>query len=346
MRVQKKEQQDGKIEMIVTATPDELAEPLQIAQQQLAVHSDIDLVTCGDLDQALAEAVDESFATSFIENSVMCALAPFAVTQEQLDIVMEPQTRSIGAPLSKGAEYTFAVTVTCKPEYQLSSYEPVELALPDTAMTEEEIDEQLRNMADSYATYEGEGGAAVKVVPEITDEWLAQNVPEVESLEHFRELLREQGNRAKTHKLEDMKPYLTVTELAKRFEGAIPDDLFEYTHNDMMRNVTAALMQQKMTMAEYLKQLDVDERQFSMQMMMQAREVIAQGLSLDALARHLKLEVTDHDIEQVLEAMAPGHAQDAREQYERSGRMYQVIENARRNKANDWLVKTARFVSA
>jgi FKBP-type peptidyl-prolyl cis-trans isomerase (trigger factor) len=97
---------------------------------------------------------------------------------------------------------------------------------------------------------------------------------------------------------------------------------------------------------QYIEQQGEDEKSFQMQMMMQAREVMTQGLSLDALARHKGFVVEDADLEAVYELMAPGHASEVREQYEKTGKMYFIRENALRNKTNRWLVETAEVTVA
>jgi trigger factor len=376
MRIKSKVLESGDIELTVTATADEVDEPFNIAVIQLAMQSSVDPISHEDLAAAVKEKVDEAFFNSFIENQLMIALAPLAVNEKRLDIVMEPRVHSLGDTPEKGKEFSFKAEVTLKPFFTLSSYDPVTIEVPSTEMTEEEIDEQIAAMAESYAVYEpredgdagaggggadaggagagGAGGGDVggdaggggdpryrKVVPAITDEWIRDNVPAAGSLQRFRELLREQGEQLKKRELENMATYLTVVELAKRFEGTIPDELYQYTHNDMMRNLETELKQKKSSLQEYLNQQGMDEQTFSLQMMMQAREVITQGLSLDALARHKGFVVEENDIDAVFHIMAPDHAKEAREQYEKSGRMYFIRENALRHKTNQWLVENA-----
>ncbi len=50
--------------------------------------------------------------------------------------------------------YEFEFTVPVKPEFELSSYEPVEIALPGEEATEQDIDEQIDTLREYYVTYE------------------------------------------------------------------------------------------------------------------------------------------------------------------------------------------------
>lgn len=182
-----------------------------------------------------------------------------------------------------------------------------------------------------------------KVTPAITDAWVQKNFPNAKTVPEFRELIRGEGKRQKAAEQEQMKGYLAVTELSKRFTGSIADELYEHTQADLMQNFHAQLKQQGLTMEQFFEQQGIGEQQFSMSIMMQTREILVQGFALDALARHLKLEITDEDIEETFKAMAPGKEKEARREFEATGRMYLIKEAAQRMKANKWLVETAEI---
>jgi trigger factor len=87
----------------------------------------------------------------------------------------------------------------------------------------------------------------------------------------------------------------------------------------------------------------MDKQQYGLQVMLQVRETLRQSCSLDALARHLKMKLTDQDIDVALHAMAPGKEEEALQQFAGTGRDYLLHEAALRIKANQWLVDTATF---
>ena len=138
-----------------------------------------------------------------------------------------------------------------------------------------------------------------------------------------------------------MKTFACASEFAKRFKGSIPDELYEITREEIMDNIQQSLQARGKTIKDMINEQGGGEQQFSMELMLQTREVLTQSFTLDALARHLKLEVTDEDIAEVFRVMAPGYEQQARMEFELTGRMYQIAEGAMRNKANKWLVETA-----
>jgi trigger factor len=182
-----------------------------------------------------------------------------------------------------------------------------------------------------------------RVIPAITDTWVEKNIPGVSTVPELREEIRKQGLAHREQELMGMKTFLAASEFAKRFKGSIPDEFYELTRDSIMQNLQQNLRAQGKTMQDFIKEQGGGEQQFSMQLMMQTREVLTQGFSLDALARHLKLEISDEDIEETFRLMAPGHEKDARMEFELTGRLYQIHEGALRNKANKWLVETAEI---
>jgi trigger factor len=182
-----------------------------------------------------------------------------------------------------------------------------------------------------------------RVIPAITDTWVEKNVPPLKTVTELREEIRQQGVAAQAKELTNMKSYLAASEFSKRMSGSIPDELYELTRDDILHNMQQQLQAQGKTLQEYIAEQAGGEQQFSMQLMMQTREVLVQGFSLDALARHLKLEVTEDDIAETFSLMAPGHEYEARSEFETTGRMYLIQEGALRNKANKWLVENAEI---
>jgi trigger factor len=182
-----------------------------------------------------------------------------------------------------------------------------------------------------------------RVIPAITDEWVEKNIPGASTVPELREEIREQGLSQRERELDNMKTFLAASEFARRFKGSIPDELYELTRDDILRNLQQNVQAQGKTMQEFIDEQGGGEQQFSMQLMLQTREVLTQGFSLDALARHLKFETTDEDIKETFRIMAPGHEREAQMEFELTGRMYQIYEAALRNKANKWLVDNAEI---
>ncbi len=362
MKIKTSETENGKIELRITASPSEVQEAIRSIELQLAVQNGVPLQgldTSEALTKAVKDKVGEAYYNSFIDFQVMNFLAPFAITQEKLSIIGPPKVTSTGIKVNANKELEFTVEAVAKPEYEITDFSPVKIQLPKVEISEEEIDEQLVMMAESQAMYakdaDGEGADSdgkediseggqdhLGEAPQIDDAWVKENFSPLKTVQQLRDEIRKQGLAAKTREVAGMKSYMAASEFAKRLTDTIPDELYELTRDDIVHSMQQQLNAQGRTLQDYIQQAG-GEQQFSMQLMMQTREVLVQGFSLDALARHLKLEVTDDDIAETFSMMAPGYEVQARMDFEATGRMYQIYEGALRNKASKWLIDNAEI---
>ena len=223
------------------------------------------------------------------------------------------------------------------------------LKLGDTKTFEFELPEFLPGMPEGSEKLTGNATTTIKmkkikkrVVPAITDAWVAKNIPDAKTVEGLREMARAEGNEYKAQGLESVKIFSVASEFAKRLEGLISDELYEYTARDLTKDLQERLKQQGISFEAFLAQQGMDKQSFSMQIMLQAREILRQGFALDALARHLELTLTPEDIEETLEKIAPGDIEGARAQFS-GGRGHMLTDAALRSKANKWLYDTATF---
>ncbi|MCL1879062.1 MAG: hypothetical protein FWF71_00290 [Actinomycetia bacterium] len=182
-----------------------------------------------------------------------------------------------------------------------------------------------------------------RVIPAVTDIWVEKTFPGMRSVPELRDAIRRQGLAAREQEIKDMSMYLAASEFAQRFEGSIPDKFHEFTRGELLAQLQDGLDARNMSLEEHAASQGMTVEQFNTRMMTQIRETSKQGFCLDALARHLELEITDEDIETVFGQMAPDHEQEARQEFEATGRMYLIREAAMRNKANKWLVDTAKI---
>ena len=431
MKVKRTDIPDGRVELLVTAPVDKVKDALDFLHIQLALQNGIDPQATEDLAQAVRDKVGEAYYNSFLGFQAMTFLAPFAVGHEKLAIMGNPKVESVGSTLEPGKEFSFKVTVLEKPVFEVTDFSPVKIRVPKALITESQIEQQLLQLAESYANYEKDEDHPVesgndilitlktldadgkeipqlsaerrtytigqnfipggfdeqllgvdvgasksfaltskdfnrrdtedpeatetfnfevtvleiqkRVIPAITDAWVKQNMPTFNDVAELREEIHRQGLEYQQKELDSMKTFAAASEFAKRFEGSIADELYEMTRSEIMGNLQQNLKAQGMTLQDFIKQQGGGDQQFSMQLMLQTREVLTQGFTLDALARHLKLEVTPQDIEETFHAMAPGYEQQVRMEFEMTGRMYMIEEGALRAKANKWLVDHAEI---
>lgn len=315
-----------------------------------------------------------------------------------------------------------------KPKFTLSSYEPVTVTLPEPAVSDAEVNDQIYRFARSRATYEavqdrtvveptdfvfislettkdgepfegltakeqimklgsgnmpesferevvgmsvgetktfdfegpsfelGEDGNPVmetftttltvheirqEIIPAVTDAWIAENTPGFTTVPDFANMIRTQMQSERSAEVDRMKHFAVASTLAKRLEGNIPDELFESGIAQTQAMFEMTLKQQGLTREAFLAQNGMDEQRLGMELLMQAREMLAQGLALDALAEHLRLTIEDSDVDAIFGGRTPEETAAARKACEEAGDMPRAREAALRSKALAWLVETA-----
>jgi trigger factor len=94
-------------------------------------------------DYILAQAAEEVVNKNY----------PLALDAENLRPIESPEIEEF-EPVVPGDEYTFSAEVEVRPEFELASYEGLEIAMPDREATQEDIDAQLEIHRERFATLE------------------------------------------------------------------------------------------------------------------------------------------------------------------------------------------------
>ncbi len=430
LKIKRKDVGEDKIELQITAPAASVDEAIGFATMQMAYQNGINPAS-ENLMTAVIDKVGEAYYKSALSFAVSEFIAPFAVTQEKLSIIMRPQVAVGNQEVAPGREFSFKATVTRKPQYELKSYDPVSIKIQKAKVSDAEVKAQMAGITENFAAWEkdedkplSEGddlmfkisaidsdGEEIKnltadrrlytlgqnfmpdgfdenlvgmnigeektfemllpgiksadpenptdadkvtitvqilerqkrVIPALTDAWVKKSVPGCNNIAELEDQIRQQMLGARENETQNMTAYFAASELAKRFEGKIADEFYEFTRGELMAQMEASLRQQGRTLQEFIETEGGGQQGFSMQMMLQVREMLIQGFSLDALARHLNLKVEPEDIEATYSQMAPGKEDMARQEFEKTGRLYLIYEGALRNKANKWLVETAEI---
>ena len=182
-----------------------------------------------------------------------------------------------------------------------------------------------------------------KVIPPVDDAWVKKYMPMYKDLEELKTAMRSEVGEGQRSEYETFKRQRAITELATRFQGKIVDEVYEAMQTTLMNNIKTQLGQQKIEMKDFIEQ-NGGEQQFSMMMMMQTRQTLVEGYSLDALYRHEKMSISDADIMEVCASMNPKSPEDVKKQMEKAGCSFILRESAERLKAAKWLLEHAEVV--
>ena len=101
------------------------------------------------IDNALGRDTVRAQATDDLVNETY----PLAIEEERLYPQGRPEFDEVGI-VETGSDFTYAATVDVKPEFELSSYDPVDIVMPPEKATEREIQAELDGIAEHYFVYE------------------------------------------------------------------------------------------------------------------------------------------------------------------------------------------------
>lgn len=179
--------------------------------------------------------------------------------------------------------------------------------------------------------------------PEIDDAWVKANAPAYESLEGMKDAMRESMKAQGEKDYENYKLQLVAAEAAKRLEGQIADEAYESMMRKLTENLRQDVLRQGRTFEDFQEEVG-GANQLNMMLMMQARDVLAQGYALDAVYRHFSLHATDDDYDEICTQMnSKVPPEELRRQIEDHSQGFALRESAERYRANKFLLENANI---
>ena len=131
--------------------------------------------------------------------------------------------------------------------------------------------------------------------------------------------------------------------LAERLELEEMDEDYEQSvFQELGQQFLSNLSARGMSLDQWLQANRLTSEQFISDLHHQADDVARESLALDALARELKIEVTDEDIDAEFERAGVEDVEVSKASFVTEGRMPAVRDSIRRSKACDWLVENAQ----
>lgn len=424
MKVTEKKLDDGRILLEAVASTAEVSHALTMAHYGFAQQMNLQVMPGMTVAQAAEQQLGIKDLDAIVQQQAIEFLAPFAIDKRNI-VPAFPATPRPTTPLKRGQTFSFELTVSPKPDYELTSYDPVSITIPPFEIEQEEVEAQLAQIAENYAEFvsdephpvrkgdsmllaleasqngekmdnlstegrtyltgmglmpdefeqqlmgmevgetksfsfgipgapEGEEADTIdctvtvkemqkKVIPAITDEWVAKNLPMYRDAAALRGGISDQLTAERRGQYESFKLQMAAAELGKRFQGRIADEVYEAMRTSLLSNLRGQLQQQGIPFEQFV-QSQGGEQQFGMMLMMQTREMLVQGYALDALFRHEKMTLTEEDLDAAARGMNPQNPAAARRELEETGRGFALREAAERIKANQWLLDHAEVI--
>ena len=180
-----------------------------------------------------------------------------------------------------------------------------------------------------------------RVVPELTDE-LAKSAFGFDDIAAMRDAVKIEIEQDKASRLPSLKENRAVAALAERLELEEMDADYEQSvFQELGQTFLNNLAQRGMSLDQWLQASQITSDQFIADLHRQANDVARESLALDALARELKVEVTDEDVDKEFENAGVEDVEASKASFIAEGRMPAIRDSIRRSKACDWLVENA-----
>ncbi len=301
-------------------------------------------------------------------DSLSIELPVLDVTEDELDEARNAELRKSGAlvdadrPAEEGDFLTLDLTATRDGE------EVIGLNTEDwnyeigQGWVSDDFDEQVTGSTAGdelafSATPKGTEEAAdftVKVtavqkmdMPEMTDEWVADNTGEFETIDEWTTALKE---RISEQKLNGMRQGL-VTKITDALTGLseieAPAPMVDSDLNQRVQNTMQQFQAQGIDFGQWMEMTGQEPEQFIESMRGQSEQAVKSDLALRAVAAAEDFEVEDHEIEGEYARMAMQYGQKAKEirkAYEQNDAVSELLAQIKKNKALDWLVHNVDFV--
>lgn len=140
------------------------------------------------------------------------------------------------------------------------------------------------------------------VLPELNDKFAREFG--YRDLAHFRDTLRGRIAEERDASMEEQREKRAREELAARLIGDVPDMLAQERSLRMLEVFKLEMKQQGVEFSDYCSYLGITEQDVLAEMREQAAEDVRENLALEALFRHVGIEMTEADKKQTADELA------------------------------------------
>jgi trigger factor len=184
-------------------------------------------------------------------------------------------------------------------------------------------------------------------LPELTDEWVAENTGEFETVEAWTASITERLTERKLSQVRSAVMSQLTTALTGLVEIDPPESMVQSEMQSQAENMARQLQMQGIDFQAWMSATGQTPQQFLEATRPQAEQSVKADLALRAVAVAEAIEVGDDDIEMEYARMAMQYGQKAKEvrkMYERNDAVPELMAQIRKSKAMDWLLHHVEMV--
>jgi trigger factor len=185
------------------------------------------------------------------------------------------------------------------------------------------------------------------VLPELTDEWVDENIGEFDTVEAWRENIRQRLQEVRLGQGRQMLVERTTGALADLVDEAPPDALVNAELQNRAQNFVMQLQAQGITLDQYVSATGMDQATLMENLKDASARAVRVDLALRAVADGEDLLVGDDDLEAEYERIATRVGQkppQVRKAYEKGDAVPELRAELRKRKAVEWLLQHVEIV--
>jgi trigger factor len=189
----------------------------------------------------------------------------------------------------------------------------------------------------------------VSVVPELTDDWVSDNIGEFDTVDEWNESLRQSQVDQKLNQARQAVVPAMNAALAELVDVEVPDAMVDADLNQRVQGVVQQFQAQGIDLGQWLAATGQGPDEFIESMRGASVEAVKVDLALRAVADGESIEVEPHDFDAEYARMAMQYGQkakDIRKAYEQNEAVPELAAQIRKSKAFDWLLHHIDFVDS
>ncbi len=187
----------------------------------------------------------------------------------------------------------------------------------------------------------------VKVLPELTDTWVDENIAEYDNVAGWRSSLADRLNETKLNSARGQIIERVTSALAELVDVEPPEPMVQGDLQQRVQNTVQQFQAQGISIDQWLSITGQDTNSFIESLRVQSHKAVKVDLALRAVAVAENFEVTGDDIEAEYERIAIQVRQkvnQVRKAYEKNDAVSELTSQLRKSKALDWLLHNLEFV--
>ena len=190
-------------------------------------------------------------------------------------------------------------------------------------------------------------GVQEMVLPEVTDEWVAENLGEHETVAEWHDAIAERIGAAKLTQARNLYIDRATTALVGLVDAPAPDSMVNGDLQGRVQNTVQQFQAQGISIDQWLQVTGQTPDTFVAGLRSQSVKAVKADLALRAVATAEAIEVTDDDLGAEYARVAVQvrqKASEVRKAYEKNDAVTDLVAQLRKQKALDWILEHAEVV--